>query len=137
MIYQSLEELNKVAAWIIKQAGNERIFAFYGEMGAGKTTLIKEICHQLGAEDVVVSPTFALLNVYNSITHGEIYHFDFYRFENAEEAFDLGFEDYIYGNQYCFMEWPEKIEAYLPENTLKVKISILGNLSRKITFSRD
>ncbi|MBL4652566.1 MAG: tRNA (adenosine(37)-N6)-threonylcarbamoyltransferase complex ATPase subunit type 1 TsaE [Flavobacteriales bacterium] len=118
----SLEDLGGLAKQIIKLT-NERVFAFYGEMGAGKTTLIKKIVEALGSEDETSSPTFALVNEYYSQEVGTIYHFDFFRIETEEEAFDIGYEDYIYSGNYCFIEWPEKIANLLPPTYVRITIT--------------
>lgn len=108
---------------VIPYVENRRIWAFYGDLGAGKTTLIKTLCALLGIDkNEVNSPTFALVNTY-STTEREIHHFDFYRIENEEEAYDMGYDEYFYGTGLCLIEWPEKIESLLPEDTVKVKIS--------------
>ena len=108
--------------------------AFFGEMGAGKTTLIREICEQLGVSDTVTSPTFALVNHYMSGDGSDIYHFDFYRIEKLEEAYDLGYDEYFDSGALCLVEWPEKIEQLLPPETLKVNIKVTGPESRLITI---
>ena len=117
----SVDQLQMVSKEIIAMAGEQRIFAFYGKMGAGKTTLIKEICKTLEVEDVVNSPTFAIVNEYNS-TKEKIFHFDFYRLKNIQEAFDIGYEDYFYSGNYCLIEWPEKITELLPQNFVRIQI---------------
>ncbi len=117
----SVEQLQMVSKEIIAMAGEQRIFAFYGKMGAGKTTLIKEICKTLEVEDVVNSPTFAIVNEYNSKKE-KIFHFDFYRLKNIQEAFDIGYEDYFYSGNYCLIEWPEKITELLPQNFVRIQI---------------
>jgi tRNA threonylcarbamoyladenosine biosynthesis protein TsaE len=109
-----------------------RVFAFYGKMGAGKTTFIKVLCQHLGAVDIVQSPSFAIINEYKTRTEESIFHFDFYRIRKIEEAFDIGYEDYFYSGSWCFIEWPELIEELLPEGT--VKISITGEQERLIEF---
>lgn len=114
-----LEELPSAAQQILEAAGDHRIFLFYGEMGAGKTTLIKALCQALEVEDTVSSPTFSIVNEYFGIK-GRVYHFDFYRIKNETEAFDLGYEDYFYSGDYCFIEWPEKIQNLLPNTFLRV-----------------
>ena len=117
----SIVELSGLSEKIISLAGTQRIFAFYGKMGAGKTTLIKEMCATLGVEDIVCSPTFAIVNEY--IAKKEtIFHFDFYRLKSIREAFDIGYEDYFYSGNYCFIEWPEKISELLPQNYVKIQI---------------
>ena len=100
-----------------------RIFAFYGGMGAGKTTFIKAICAELGVADIVQSPTFSIINEYKTTGGEPVFHFDFYRIRKTEEVFDIGYEDYLYSGSYCFMEWPELIETLLPEDTVRVRIS--------------
>ena len=129
----SLEELKDVAKKLIKEFPDERVFAFYGKMGAGKTTFIQSICEVLGTDDIVTSPTFALINEYTSVEFPSIYHFDFYRINDMEEAFDLGYEDYVYSGDYCFIEWPEMIEPLLPNKFVEVKIEALEDQTRKIT----
>lgn len=131
----NLQEINKTAEQFLKATESQKIFAFYGKMGSGKTTFIKELCKQLGSEDKVTSPTFAIVNEYDTKNENKIYHFDFYRIENIEEAFDLGYEDYFYSDNYCFIEWPELIENLLPEKCTKVLIEEIKNGIRKITVS--
>lgn len=121
---KNLSELPRAATQILVEAEGNRIFLFYAEMAMGKTTLIKELCKQLGVEDNVSSPTFSIVNEYAG-KQEKIYHFDFYRIKDEQEAFDLGYEEYFYSGNYCFVEWPEKIENLLPENA--VSISITGN----------
>ena len=116
-------DLPDVAERIIEKLDRHRVVAFYGPMGAGKTTLIKEIASQLGVEDTVTSPTFALVNQYLAANGEPIYHFDFYRIDRIEEAFDLGYEEYFYSGDICLIEWPEKIEELLPPGTLRVRIA--------------
>lgn len=118
----SLDGIAGAAREFVAQIGTNRVFAFYGNMGAGKTTFIKAVCEQLGVKDAVTSPTFAIVNEYES-DMGAIYHFDFYRIKNLGEVMDLGFEDYAYSGNFCLMEWPELIEELLPENTVNVNIS--------------
>ena len=119
----SVDNISSVAKEFIELMGDDTIFAFYGKMGAGKTTFIKALCKELGVEDEVNSPTFAIVNEYRSETTAElIYHFDFYRIKNVEEVYDLGYEDYFYSGALCFIEWPELIEDLLPEDTKKISI---------------
>ena len=132
----SLEELKAVAEELIKKFPDERVFAFYGKMGAGKTTFIQSICRTLGTDDNVTSPTFALINEYVTANMHSIYHFDFYRIKDIEEAFDLGYEDYIYSGDYCLIEWPEMIESLLPENLVEVRIEASEDNSRVITAGK-
>lgn len=128
-----IEALNTVAKNLINQFPDHRIFAFYGKMGAGKTTFIQSICKTLESDDNVTSPTFALINEYKTSEQQSIFHFDFYRINNIEEAFDLGYEDYLYSGNYCLIEWPEMIEPLLPENIVKVKIEVVDDGTRNIS----
>jgi hydrolase, P-loop family len=119
-----LNSIDTAAEQFVNNMGNQRIFAFYGKMGAGKTTFIRAVCHKLGVEEEVTSPSFAIVNEYRSDTLGEsIFHFDFYRIKKIEEVYDLGYEDYFYGGGLNFIEWPELIEPLLPEDTVKVEIA--------------
>ena len=120
---QSLEHIHEAPRQFIEVMGDNTVFAFYGKMGAGKTTFIKAVCEELGVEDVVTSPTFAIVNEYRSATTGElVYHFDFYRIKKLEEVYDMGYEDYFYCGAVCFIEWPELIEELLPGDAVKVTI---------------
>lgn len=130
----SVDELPDAADMIIEQTDSRNIVAFYGPMGAGKTSLIREICARLGVEDTVTSPTFALVNQYLAGNGNTIYHFDFYRIDDPREAFDLGYEEYFYSGDLCLVEWPEKIEELLPDDTMKVRIEIADEDSRIITI---
>lgn len=132
----ALNELQATAKELLAQFPNERVFAFYGKMGAGKTTFIQSICRVLGSEDNVTSPTFALINEYNTNDLDSIFHFDFYRIKELEEAFDLGYEDYIYSGSYCLIEWPEMIEPLLPDNIVEVRIEVAEDESRLITAEK-
>lgn len=116
-------DLGMVASKIINSFPERRVFAFYGAMGAGKTTLIKYICNELGVEDVVVSPTFSLINEYIMPEGCPVYHFDFYRIKSPSEAFDMGYEEYFFSGHYCLIEWPEKIEPLLPPGFVYITIS--------------
>jgi len=131
-----LSELRNSAKLLLESFPEDRIFAFYGSMGAGKTTLIKAICLELGSTDYVTSPTFALINEYTVLDRSVIYHFDFYRIKKIEEAFDLGYEDYIYSGNYCFIEWPERIESLLPDGYIEVRIKETNNGVRLIEAQR-
>ena len=132
---QSLEHIHEAAREFIAAMGDNTVFALYGKMGAGKTTFIKALCQELGVEDVVTSPTFAVINEYRSDIAGElIYHFDFYRIKKLEEVYDMGYEDYFYSGALCFIEWPELVEELLPGNTIKVTIEELEDGSRKFTM---
>ena len=128
-----LKELPEIARKLVEQFAEERVFAFYGKMGAGKTTFIQSVCRVLGSDDTVTSPTFALINEYNTQKNGSVFHFDFYRIKNLEEVFDLGYEDYLYSGSYCLIEWPELIEPLLPEKVVRVKIEVEPDGSRKIS----
>ena len=127
----SISGLPSAASEIIALSSNARIFLFYGEMGAGKTTLIKALCEQLGVTEPVTSPTFSIVNEYRAGSES-VYHFDFYRLKNQTEALDMGYEEYFYSGAYCFIEWPEKIPGLLPEYYVSVKIRITGPESREI-----
>jgi tRNA threonylcarbamoyladenosine biosynthesis protein TsaE len=131
IIIHSLEDIKRAASEFVALIGNRRIFAFYGHMGAGKTTFIKAICEELGVTDAVSSPTFAIVNEYAS-TMGSIYHFDFYRIKRSSEVLDLGFEDYAYSGNLCLMEWPELIEEFLPEETIDVHIEEIEGGKRRV-----
>ena len=131
----SLAEINEAAKTFVENMGDATVFAFYGKMGAGKTTFIKAVCEELGVEDVITSPTFAIVNEYRSDTTGElIYHFDFYRIKKIEEVYDMGYEDYFYSGALCFIEWPELIEELLPEEAVKVTIEENADGSRIVRF---
>ncbi|MCQ2273280.1 MAG: tRNA (adenosine(37)-N6)-threonylcarbamoyltransferase complex ATPase subunit type 1 TsaE [Bacteroidales bacterium] len=121
-IFNSVDQLPIVARKLLDTFPEERFFAFFGKMGVGKTTLIKELCLQLGVEDNVCSPTFAIVNSYCRAEGDPVYHFDFYRLKNVDEAYDIGYEEYFYSGEYCFTEWTEKIEELLPEQYVRVDI---------------
>lgn len=123
-ICQTLSELPEIAPKIIQAYPNHRLFAFYGAMGSGKTTLIKQLCQYLQVVDFTSSPTFALVNEYRTFFGDPVYHFDFYRIKNPVEILDIGFEDYLHSNAYCFMEWAEKAEQLLPEEIVRVYIKV-------------
>ena len=133
----NLDHIREAARQFIENIGNHRVFAFYGKMGAGKTTFIKAICEELGVEDVITSPTFAIVNEYTTHSsllapYSSIYHFDFYRIKKLEEVYDMGFEDYFYSGSLCFIEWPELIEEVLPENAVKVFIEENADGTRSV-----
>jgi len=130
----SLDQIHETAKAFLKATAGKTIFAFYGSMGAGKTSFIKAICEELGVKDVINSPTFAIINEYSRPDGSSIYHFDFYRINKMEEAFDMGYEEYFYSGEYCFIEWPEMIESLLPENCTKVYINEMADGKRKIEF---
>ena len=129
-----LEHIREAARQFINAMGTKHVFAFYGSMGAGKTTFIKAICEELGVDDVVTSPTFAIVNEYLTSTGGTIYHFDFYRIKKLEEVYDMGYEDYFYGDALCFIEWPEMMEELLPEGATKVQITENPDGTRTVIF---
>lgn len=134
IIIKSLEDLDRAAGEFLQQIGENRLVAFYAPMGAGKTTFITALCKHLGVEDAVCSPTFTIVNEYLSATGDSVYHFDFYRITKPSEAFDIGLEDYLYSGSLCLMEWPENIEELLPEETLKVRIQVQTDGSRRISW---
>ncbi|MCH8904158.1 MAG: tRNA (adenosine(37)-N6)-threonylcarbamoyltransferase complex ATPase subunit type 1 TsaE [Bacteroidetes bacterium] len=132
-------KLSEVSSYILENYNEDRIFAISGEMGAGKTTLVKDLCRTLGVEINMSSPTFALVNEYyyfpeNSAENTPVYHLDFYRISNIKEALDAGFEHYIYSGNYCFIEWPEKVESLLEDIAIRIKIEESGNQERNITI---
>ena len=119
----NIEELSKVSDLLLEWRDKSNIIAFYGAMGAGKTTLVKNLCQKLGVNDEVNSPTFALVNEYQTETFDSLFHFDFYRIKSLEEVFDIGYEDYFYGGSLCLLEWPELIDPLMPEHFIKVEIT--------------
>ena len=162
IIIKDLDHIGEAAREFASQIGSRRVFAFYGHMGAGKTTFIKAVCEALGVDDVITSPTFAIVNEY-SIDHSAapenaaannlqssvfnlqssmlnvqcIYHFDFYRIRKIEEVYDMGYEDYFYSGNLCFIEWPELIEELLPDDAVKVKIDLLPDGSGRVLKTDD
>lgn len=136
---KNIEKIRAAAREFVNKIDDRRIFAFYGNMGAGKTTFIKAVCEELGISDVITSPTFAIVNEYempSSPLHlpSSVYHFDFYRIRRLEEVYDMGYEDYFYSGALCFIEWPELIEDLLPADAVKVTIQVLPDGSRNIDF---
>ncbi|WP_431293278.1 tRNA (adenosine(37)-N6)-threonylcarbamoyltransferase complex ATPase subunit type 1 TsaE [Pedobacter sp. P26] len=131
----SLANLPVVAQQLSDFAGSEKVFIFEGDMGAGKTTFIKIFCKHLGIEDVVSSPTYSIVNEYES-PDGPVFHFDFYRIKDIREAYDLGYEEYFYGSGICLIEWPERVEELLPENYIKVEINVLAEDRRLFKLSK-
>ncbi len=129
-------ELPEMAKSMIDFAGDERIWLFDGAMGAGKTTLIKAVCHAFGVQDVVSSPTFALVNEYRNAGDDIFYHFDFYRIQDAAEALDMGVNEYFYSGNYCFVEWPSNIDALFPEHYLSIRIEANADNSRGIYLKK-
>ena len=131
----SLEEYPQAAKWFTGFLQQGQIFAFYGKMGTGKTTFIKSLCEELGVEDTINSPTFAIVNEYEDRLANTIYHFDFYRIKSLTEVYNMGYEEYFYGDAYCFIEWPELIEELLPEEHRRVDITEAGDGARTITVT--
>ena len=127
----SLDNLPEIATELIKVAAHKTLL-FYGEMGAGKTTLIKQICKVLSVEDNISSPTFSLVNEYETSSGEKVFHFDFYRIEDENEALDMGIEDYLYNNTWCLIEWPQNVENLLPLDAVEIHLSILENGQRNI-----
>lgn len=134
IIISSINDLPRAAMEFLDVVEGKRHFAFYGLMGAGKTTFVKAICEQLQVVEVVTSPTFALINEYHTPENIQVFHFDFYRINKTEELYDFGYEDYLFSPHYCFIEWPEKVEEIIPEHFLKVQISEMNDGKRKIDF---
>lgn len=132
----SVDKIQEAARQFVCQMGDAKVFAFYGKMGAGKTTFIKAICQELGVEDVITSPTFALVNEYTAGDGSPVFHFDFYRVKSLEEVYDMGFEDYLYGGALCLVEWPELVEELLPQDAVAVTIHANADGSRSIDVER-
>ncbi len=128
---QKEEELEKAAQLFIEEFKNKRVFIFSGELGSGKTTFIKYICKVLGVKNGISSPTFSLVNEYECADGSVVYHFDFYRIKDVREAYDIGYEEYFYSGNYCFIEWPEKIPGLVPQDTVEIKIEV-KNENREI-----
>lgn len=132
---KNINEIPAAAEKLIVFAGDEKIFLFYGDMGAGKTTFIKSLCRYLGVTEQTSSPTFSIINEYQAAAL-KIYHFDFYRLKKEDEALDMGYEEYFYSGNYCFIEWPEKIAGLLPDHYIRVDINVLNNSERLLTFTK-
>jgi len=132
----SLLDLEEAAKRLLDFSGRQKMFVFYGDMGAGKTTFIKALCAQLGVKETVSSPTFSIVNEYEGDGH-RIYHFDFYRIKSIQEAYDIGYEEYFYSGDICLIEWPEKIEELLPEHYIKVRITTVDPDKRVLTISAE
>jgi tRNA threonylcarbamoyladenosine biosynthesis protein TsaE len=137
LIARNINELPGVAELILSKQKDRRVFAVRGKMGAGKTTLIKAFCDVLGVEESVSSPTFALVNEYTDANGESVFHFDFYRIKKIEEVFDIGYEEYFYSGNYCFVEWPELIEGLLPESYVAIDISVGENEERIFTITAE
>jgi tRNA threonylcarbamoyladenosine biosynthesis protein TsaE len=133
--FEKLSELPEAISQFLQQTKNKKHFALYGPMGVGKTTIIKEICRQLNVIEVVTSPTFAIINEYHTLDNQLVYHFDLYRINKPEELFDVGYEDYLFSDNYCFIEWPEKGEDLLPSHIQKVNLTEMPDGSRIIAFT--
>ncbi len=129
-----LDTIRSAARQFIENIGSSRVFAFYGKMGAGKTTFVKALCEELGCDDVITSPTFAIVNEYTDGKQQPVYHFDFYRIKKLEEVYDMGYEEYFYSGALCLIEWPELIEDVLPDDTVRVTIEEQADGSRLLTF---
>src|SRR5664279_3070115 len=134
ILIKDKRHLNTAAKQLLEQSGENKIFAFYGSMGAGKTTFIKAICRTLGAVDIVSSPTFTLVNEYKTSAGESLFHIDFYRIKKQEEVYDFGLEEYLTGESYCFMEWPELVEELLPAETVRVRITVDNDEQRVLSF---
>ncbi|MBO7499021.1 MAG: tRNA (adenosine(37)-N6)-threonylcarbamoyltransferase complex ATPase subunit type 1 TsaE [Bacteroidaceae bacterium] len=133
-----LKDIAAAARAFVDDMAGHRLFAFYGPMGAGKTTFIRAVCEALGTTDVVTSPTFAIINEYNTRSGRPIYHFDFYRIRRLAEVYDIGYEDYFYGSDgICLMEWPELVEPLLPPETVRVTIAVLPDGTRSIDYKKE
>jgi len=132
---KNIKNLQDAAKRFLGYFSKPEVFAFYGEMGAGKTTFIQSVCKELNVLDIVTCPTFSLVNEYKSSQNGMLYHFDFYRIQSVREVFDLGYEEYFFQDHYCFIEWPEKIESLLPEPSIKVYLKVMTDGSRQLSFS--
>jgi tRNA threonylcarbamoyladenosine biosynthesis protein TsaE len=135
LVSYSLDQLANIPEILIHYSGVNKIFLFYGQMGSGKTTLIKSLCEYLGVIEPATSPTFSIVNEYEG-RDNRIFHFDFYRLKNETEALDLGYEEYFYSGAYCFIEWPEKIPNLLPDHYTRIKIEVTGADSRQIIAER-
>ena len=129
-----LDTIRSAARQFIENIGSSRVFAFYGKMGAGKTTFVNALCEELGCDDVITSPTFAIVNEYTDGEQQPVYHFDFYRIKKLEEVYDMGYEEYFYSGALCLIEWPELIEDVLPDDTVRVTIEEQADGSRLLTF---
>ena len=131
---EGLQDIQRAARQFVEAMGERKVFAFYGPMGVGKTTFIKAVCEQLQVDDAITSPTFAIVNEYQTRQGMPVFHFDFYRIRKIEEVYDMGFEDYFYSGALCFIEWPELCEEVLPDDTVKVSINEEPDGSRTITL---
>jgi tRNA threonylcarbamoyladenosine biosynthesis protein TsaE len=135
ILIRDKRQLHSAARELLKHTGKNKILAFYGAMGSGKTTIIKAVCEILGATDIVTSPTFTLVNEYKTSTGESLFHFDFYRIKKTEEVFDFGIEEYFASDYYCFMEWPELVEDILPSGTVRIRIEVTDDEQRILHLS--
>lgn len=136
-VVQDVSDLPAVAKALLEDLGTSHVVAFDGQMGAGKTTFIQTILRAMGIEETHGSPTFSLVNEYQSAFYGKVFHFDLYRLKSEEEVYDIGIEEMIYGDAYCFLEWPDKILHLLPEDTLFVKIRLNEEMDRVISWKEE
>lgn len=134
---EDITQLYAAAKELLEYVADKRILAFYGSMGAGKTTIIKAVCQELGVSDIISSPTFTLVNEYLTDQNEPVYHIDFYRIKKQEEVYDFGIEEYLSGEFYCMMEWPELIEELLPPETVSIRITVDANDVRTLCISDD
>ncbi len=134
ILIKDLKDLERAAAEFIREKPSGSVIAFYGSMGAGKTTFIKSLCRVLGVPDVVNSPTFTIINEYKTRDGKPVYHFDLYRIEKIAELYDIGIDEFIYSGHLCLIEWPEKMEQILPEDCIRVTINVLDSGSRELLF---
>ncbi|HHT35026.1 MAG: tRNA (adenosine(37)-N6)-threonylcarbamoyltransferase complex ATPase subunit type 1 TsaE [Proteiniphilum sp.] len=130
IVINDITQIGAAARDFLRETEGQRVFAFYGAMGAGKTTFIKALCKELGVKETVASPTFAIINEYRDREGASLFHFDFYRIRKLEEAFDFGYEDYFYSGSRCFIEWPELVEEVLPGETLRISIREMDDGAR-------
>jgi tRNA threonylcarbamoyladenosine biosynthesis protein TsaE len=135
ILIKDKRHLSSASKKLLKHSGEKKLFAFYGSMGAGKTTIIKAICKVLGAVDIISSPTFTLVNEYRTSGGEILYHIDFYRIRKQEEVYDFGIEEYLTGDSYCFMEWPELVENILPAETIRIRVTVDENEQRCLSIS--
>jgi len=135
ILIKDKRHLSSAAKKLLKHSGEKKLFAFYGSMGAGKTTIIKAICKVLDAVDIISSPTFTLVNEYRTSGGEVLYHIDFYRIRKQEEVYDIGIEEYLTGDSYCFMEWPEIVENILPSETVRIRVTVDDNEQRSLSIS--
>lgn len=136
-LIETEDQLGGIVSELLVYMEQYRVVCFNGEMGAGKTTLIKAICRALGVEDSMSSPTFSIVNEYRDRSDQAIYHFDFYRVDNLREAWDIGVEEYFYSGDLCLIEWPERIKELIPDNHLEISIKLVGENTREITVESN